>query len=178
MVQLDEMRMIRTRHWLRQAVLNAQVNDYNPVGWHMSGLDEVEALVRALETGGSHPSLERWKKLNAVEVANRAGPDEYGRHFRRMVLLFCTALRRTENLNKREAREAVAERLYGLPQAPSAGDIKNWQAREQPFDPARAETIITIALKRGPDQVTTFFVSVIAWFLDPRWMGGSEGRGM
>jgi hypothetical protein len=162
--QLNEMRIARARNWIREAIWIAQISDFDPVGWHASGLDEVEILVRALDTGGSHPWPERWSRLKA---ANRSAPDENGLHLRQLVCLFCSALQRTGR-NKREAREDVAERLRGLPQAPSADTIKNWQQRERQLDKTRAEKIMASAFARGPEQVTTFFVSVIAWHLDPR----------
>jgi hypothetical protein len=167
------MRIARARKWFWETHAIARLADSNPLAWLTEGAVDAEEMLLALDTGDPHPWLEQWKKLNANFAP---GPDEHARHFRQMVCLFCVAIERLGR-NKRKAREEVGDRLRGLPQAPTANVIKNWQQREERLDPAQAEVIIAKAFARGPDEVTTFFVSVIAWYLDPRWCGGSSDWG-
>jgi hypothetical protein len=105
----DEARDLRARACLWTAL--AELRKSNLVAWRELGGFDAQDLLRALETGRSHPSLRKWEDLKAGPAANRPAPVSSEQSARRLVVLLRITLERAGVLGKGGAREHIASAL-------------------------------------------------------------------
>jgi hypothetical protein len=178
---------------LTLAVLWRLVDDASKKGdaltWRAVGGPETEAFMLALETGGSHPLLEKYLELRRTAAANRSAPDLVEQRARRQVVLFTETLSRT-GLGENEAREKVAKAVKRIfPKKPKrrkgqpsilvdidADTIRYWQSAYPPFTPLD-EKVIAGALKRCGHDHGAIVSALSAWSAMPSTPRPLERRG-
>jgi hypothetical protein len=163
----DEVRALAAHSMLRRSLANMQ-KQLNILDWRADGGPEAEAALYALETGGPHPLLEKWRELRRTVATNV--PDPIDRDARRLVVLMVEALSGA-GLSKRIARKQAAravKRILPAAKGDQAEAIRHWQENHSlaPDD----EKWIADALKRcGNDHrlIIDWFVKQIEVVVDP-----------
>jgi hypothetical protein len=144
------------------------------VAWRELGGFEAQDLLRALETGGSHPLLRQWEQLKAGPAANRPAPAPSEQSARRFIVLLRIALERA-GMGKTEAREHIASairrhgRQVGLPTTTGEA-IRHWERDLAPPPGPQDDAVINTALDRcGNDaaQLTRHFLGFVEFARKP-----------
>ena len=153
---------------LLKNLLVARRNKVDAVTWRALGGPEAVDLLHALETGGSHPVLEEWRRLRRI-YANRSGSllDQTIRH---TAVLMVEALCRAD-LGKDAARERAAEALQRVLPTTTKRTIKSikrtikyWQDNHSIS--AEDERLIAQAIEyhgHDHDRLVKHFVGLIGW---------------
>ena len=162
----DEARRLVALAVLSESLIRAKAQT-DLVDWRAKGGPEAEAFLHALDTGGSHPLLEKWRERRRTDAANRPAPDPLDLNARRLVVLLTETLHRA-GLTKRDARKRAVKSLHGV--FPTTIDkIRYWQSGYPPFTPDD-ERLIAAAINRFGDDhrhIAGWFVGLISLAIDP-----------
>jgi hypothetical protein len=168
----DEARALRALACLWTALDELQKR--NLIAWREAGGFDGQDLLRALETGGTHPLLRKWEELKAGPVRNRPAPGPSEQAARRSIVLLRIALERA-GLRKTAARKHIESALkahgrqIGLPPAKIEA-IRHWERNLKPALGRQDEAVIKQALDRcGKDraELTRHFLGLVEFARKP-----------
>jgi hypothetical protein len=152
-------------------VLKAFKTKTDPASWSRHGWNDTEEFLECLESGRSHPVLDRWLQLRK-NAGNRPVASSREQACRRFAVLACEALKR-RCVGKDQARRMVAKELAhakAFASAPSSEAIRNRQ-RSQPPLTTEDEKVIANALAqasgRSDSDLVKYFVGLIQLAHDP-----------
>jgi hypothetical protein len=165
----DEARRLAARSLLWR-LLGHFRNQVDVVIWRAEGGPEAEAFLNAVDTGGTHPYLDRCQELQSTVASNRPAPDPVDVNARCLVVAMVEALHRA-GMNKRAARKQAATAVKGVVPEPK-GDlveaIRYWQAI-YPITADAEKLIVEVVKRYGNDHrsIVGWFVGQIRFGIDP-----------
>jgi hypothetical protein len=161
----DELRARLARAVLLELVTAAR-KKVDILTWRAVGGPEAEDFLDALETGKSHPLLEKWQEQRAIN-ANRPPPGLLDQSARYTAVLMAEALRRA-GLGKRIARERAAKALADVFPEATSDAIKYWQTTFPPV-PVDEPRIAGVLGRHGHDhrQIIDYFIGLIRFTVNP-----------
>jgi hypothetical protein len=159
-----ELRRLAAALW---QFLHAAKQKADVVTWRKDGGPEAEAFLVALDSGGSHPLLEKWRELRRTVAANRPAPDQLDLKARRLTVLMVETLCRA-GLGKGTARKRAAEAVNPIfPTTHRA--IGGWQSAYPKVTPVDEKLIAGAIEHHGHDheRIVGWFVGLIRLAIDP-----------
>jgi hypothetical protein len=162
----NELRRLAARSALWQ-FLDAAKKKADVVTWRKDGGPEAEAFLLALDSGGSHPLLEKWRELRKTVAANRSAPDPLDQAASRLSVLMVETLCRA-GLGKGIALNRAAMAVNQIfPTTPDA--IRGWHRGHPTVTPDDEKLIAGAIEKHGHDyeQIVGWFVGLIRLAIDP-----------
>jgi hypothetical protein len=158
----DEARRLVVLALLRN-LLAAARKKVDVVVWRALGGPEAEDFMHALETGGAHPLLEKWRELRRTIAANRPAASLLDQNTRHNVILLVEALQRA-GLGKDAARRRAAEALQRVLPTTTKRTIKYWQGNYSIT--VDGEQLIARAIEQhghDHDRLVGWFLGLIDW---------------
>jgi hypothetical protein len=136
------------------------------LAWRAMGGPEAVDFLHALQTGGSHPLLEKWREQRAG-FTHRPVPGLLDRSARYTVVLMVEALNRA-GLGRGIARKRAAKALADVFPEATSDAIKYWQTTFPPV-PAEEPRIAGAIERHGHDhgQIIGFFIGLIRFTVNP-----------